>query len=287
MGKLKNYVLGGVAVGAIALGASLLRDAPENYKIPESNSYASAKVETSPVKNTLEEKSVENVAPVIVVPAIPKSEPELREMPSCLEEILTRPEFNYDFKDSLSAQLERLLVMSPQWRKPEYVTEYSSSLKGNSGELRVEYSFKGMEIEETQSVKLTNEFSTDRGHASTKIRFIIRNKENRELSKILTYNLPFKDGDVSIDASMSFKKNEVVESNTLNIWSFEKPDSRNTYKVDKTVNPNLFGDGKERKGDEELEHNYQERVSGGLIEDVRNKISGTFQEFYNTLPKKD
>ncbi len=292
MGKLRNYILAGVLAGATTLGAYfMLRDDSTNLQKHEE--YVSTEENPSAeLKTHIIQPYVFNGKKIAPTPVVikEKEKEKLREMPSFLEEILTNAEFNRDFENSLSQQLERLLVLCPQWRKPEYVSDYKAIFDKNGTPEKeiVEYSFEGMKIIETQSISFRNS-ETSLSH-QIELRIV---EPNMRKLKLLKYTLPFEDKGVqgsSWDAEMrngDFYRTSIA----LKVNTREKPDSRNTYRVYKEISQgDIVTSGQnfpEEFDDANLPHNYWERVSDDLIKIVQNRIVGDFGNFMKTIPKKD
>ncbi|MEK6847201.1 MAG: hypothetical protein AABY16_03480 [Nanoarchaeota archaeon] len=313
MGRLRKYVLAGALAGATALGAYvLLRDAPVHNEILDSKPHVYAEenrpveVKTPSVKEYTREEKIEETAPVVV-----KEKPKFREMPSFLEEILTRPEFNNQFIDTFSAQLERLLVLCPKWRKADYVTSHEQRSNEDGASVRVEYFFEGMSITESQRLFPKKNYFTGKNagfRVDHDISLRIKRPNGGDIT--LDYSLP-SENDSSINATNMFDKDGVHNYVSLSLSLWEKPDSRDTYPVHKVfvqksaaenkaaaerflkqlegeaVDAPIFSKNTKELTDENLEHNYQERVSGRLIRDLQSGIVGNFADFLRTLPKKE
>ena len=306
MGKLRNYFIGALAAGAIAVGAySLLREPSKPVEFSTNRGYNFIKeqkninLDVGPISAPIKkEKVVENSDNEQIA--------SQRKMPGFLEEILERPCFNEDYIDTFSTQLERLLVLCPQWRKKEYVTKNTNSISTVGTSVDVEYDFRGMNITEQQFLTEKTGQILGRGtlknndfELSHSIQFRI--KKDSGSTHYLEYTI-LAEG-VDIISSSLLDKNSLRTFIKISTTDLDGADLRNTYPVDKFLvespaieygsekaDPEpLLGDkpseNKKHLRDEDLKHNSYERVSASLVGDLQNRIVGTFADFLRTLPR--
>ncbi len=299
--KKHSYVFGALGVaGAVTLGAYLLLREPSehdkkitpNYSTPASEDRpAIPAVTPAPLvltENKLGREKVNDVAA-----GFPQ-----REAPGFLEEVLLRPCFNEDYVNTFSRQLEELLTICPQWRKPEYVTS-DTSLPGRRVSLT--YEFRGMKIEEFQ---LLDHQNLDVEHG---IVFTVYYLDGSE--KNLRYTLPAHDKLKRLQSSHGFDNREF--HTLINLSADESQvDERDTYAVQKNIthwkilehqtyiqkikSAKISKDQRDIPSmpkfsqllkNQALPHNFAERVSKGLIDDVRSRIIMTFPDFVKSLDR--